>query len=186
MNEKQELRNQYLKYRDSLSLTEINEKSQKVIKKLRGLPDFQKADTILTYVECRSEVRTTEMIDGLLAQQKKRVFCPKVIFNEIEFYEITSLALLKLGYKGIKEPEDNGEMFVKPAKNCLIIMPGVAFSKNRGRLGYGKGFYDRFLTRFPGIKAVALAYECQIAKSLPSESHDKCPDLIVTETRIIK
>ncbi|MCL2717510.1 MAG: 5-formyltetrahydrofolate cyclo-ligase [Lachnospiraceae bacterium] len=122
--------------------------------------------------------------------------------REIAFYEIKALTELAAGYQGIREPVvkdgpaaihpgDNSAVSINDfldseSDNCLMIMPGVVFDGQRGRIGYGKGFYDRFLASYPKLKTVALAYEFQIVSSVPKEDNDVCPDMILTELRIIK
>ena len=209
--DKNTIRKKYLNIRNSLTETELTGKSRIIIESLKELNIYQEADVILTYIEYGSEVRTTELVNEVLTNNEKRIYCPKVIDDEIEFFEITSLDELVIGYKGIREPVignrlmDSNRIMDTDGKQAkvLIIIPGVVFDEKRNRLGYGKGFYDRFLTRYPSVIAshrrwvcgakqsrphlsiVALAYECQIASFVPNEAGDKKPDLIVTETRMI-
>ena len=68
----------------------------------------------------------------------------------------------------------------------LVLIPGAVFDRQRGRMGYGKGFYDRFLAEYIELSGAALAFECQVAKKIPMEEHDIRPDIIVTETGVIR
>jgi 5-formyltetrahydrofolate cyclo-ligase len=95
--------------------------------------------------------------------------------------KIQNLTNLKKGYAGIKEPEGKG---VPPEKIDIVVVPAVAFYKYGHRLGYGKGFYDRFLKKTKALK-VGVAYDFQILEKLPAESHDIPVDLIITPTQII-
>ncbi|MDE7286291.1 MAG: hypothetical protein K2N55_05560 [Lachnospiraceae bacterium] len=71
-------------------------------------------------------------------------------------------------------------------QKCLLLVPGAVFDRERGRMGYGKGFYDRYLDAFPDLKSAALAFECQIVKKVPIEAHDRKPDMIITDKGIIR
>ncbi|MCL2254208.1 MAG: 5-formyltetrahydrofolate cyclo-ligase [Lachnospiraceae bacterium] len=183
MNEKKDLRLLYLKHRDSLSEADLNEKSEIIIGKLVSLDLYKQADTVLTYLDFRSEVRTTDFVKRVLSGQGKRVFVPKVKGEELEFGEISTLEELEIGYQGLREP-----IFINSAtvdfNNCLCVIPGAVFDKNRGRIGYGKGYYDRFLAKYPLTTKIALCFDCQIAPYVPIDSNDVKPDLIITESII--
>jgi 5-formyltetrahydrofolate cyclo-ligase len=101
----------------------------------------------------------------------------------MKFFYITSFEEdLEDGYFGIREPKE-----IHPAKeeNALLLMPGVAFDEARHRVGYGGGFYDRFLEAHPGMVTVALAFEFQVKEEVPFEEFDIRPSRIVTEKRVI-
>ena len=186
---KQALRNRYLGYRNSLSAGERKKKSERIWELLKQQEVFQSAQAVLVYMDYRSEVMTTGMVEELLAAGEKKVFAPRVCGMDIRFYEIGSMEDLIVGYQGIREPrEDSQKLFSQKEEGeakCLVLTPGAVFDRERGRMGYGKGFYDRFLAAFPGISSVALAFDCQIAKKIPVEAHDKRPDMIITETGVI-
>lgn len=187
---KQALRSRYLGYRNSLSTRERREKSARIWEMLKQEAVFQKAQIVLVYMDYRSEVMTTELVRELLSVREKRVFAPKVEGMDIRFYEVESMDDLTDGYQGIREPSAAGEkLFTEEMSkelDCLILVPGAVFDRERGRMGYGKGFYDRYLAAFPGLISAALAFDCQIARKVPVEEHDKRPDMIITETEIIR
>ena len=187
---KQELRSKYLAYRDALSLKERKEKSERIMELLRGDASYRRAQAILVYMDYRSEVETSALVEELLYSGEKRIFAPKVEGMNIRFYEIISMEDLKEGYQGIREPEaDRQRLFTQEMSQelkTLILVPGAVFDRQRGRMGYGKGFYDRYLAAFPALNSVALAFECQIAKKVPEETHDKKTDMIITEAGVIK
>ena len=187
---KQELRSKYLAYRDALSLKERKEKSERIWELLRGDASYRRAQAILVYMDYRSEVETSALVEELLYSGEKRIFAPKVEGMNIRFYEIISMEDLKEGYQGIREPEaDRQRLFTQEMSQelkTLILVPGAVFDRQRGRMGYGKGFYDRYLAAFPALNSVALAFECQIAKKVPEETHDKKTDMIITEAGVIK
>ena len=186
---KQNIRSRYLGLRNSLSVQERMQKSRKIWERLKSVPVYQKAQAVLVYMDYRSEVMTTGLVEELLEDPLKKVFAPKVEGMRISFYEISSLDELEDGYQGIREPKKSPERkFTKEMPeqmDTVILIPGAVFDRQRGRMGYGKGFYDRFLSEYPKVYGIALGFACQIAKTIPMEQHDKRPDLIVTENEII-
>ena len=106
---------------------------------------------------------------------------PKVVGKDMIFYRLTDFSQLESGYFGIPEPREDGE--VTRWEDALMIMPGVAFDKNCNRVGYGGGFYDRFLEKHPKICRVAVSFSFQILEEVPTEPTDICPEIIVTEDR---
>ena len=168
---KQELRNRYLQRRNDLSVQERKEKSIQVLQNLQTLPEFQKAEGVLIYLNYRSEVETIPFVEELLQKREKRIFVPKVCGMDIRFYEITSIEDVKSGYQGILEPKEGMEEFSaqKPdAKDCLM--------------GYGKGFYDRFMKLNPQIYGAGLSFDCQVAPVLPVQAHDYRMNALITES----
>jgi 5-formyltetrahydrofolate cyclo-ligase len=114
----------------------------------------------------------------------KLVYLPKVLPEDyMEFYSYTENTSLISGAYNILEP-DSKDVLV-PDSDTLIIMPGAVFSKDRERIGYGGGYYDRYLAAHPECKTVAVAYDFQILEQIPYEEHDICPDLVVSERRRI-
>ena len=183
MKLKQNIRKELLKKRNTLT-EEQREKYSKLIQEtLLLLPEYIHAEMILTYINYQSEVSTCEIIDHALKAGKK-VFCPKVLKAGImEFYEITSLNDVVCGYKNIPEPQISN-VFTQENENTntVMLMPLVGFDIEKSRLGYGGGFYDRYISKYPGLRKIALAFECQKSESLlPVEITDIKPDLIVTE-----
>lgn len=190
MISKQSVRSKYLTKRDALSLSERKEKSSTIAELLKKESCYQEAEAVFVYMDYRSEVMTTDLVEELLASDKQ-VFAPRVKGFDIVFYEIRSLEDLEAGYQGIREPIEKQEMLLKEAdlkeKKCLVLVPGAVFDRGLCRMGYGKGFYDRFLERCgDNMTAVGLAFSCQLAKQIPTEIHDRRMDLVVTETEVIK
>ncbi|MCM1047559.1 MAG: 5-formyltetrahydrofolate cyclo-ligase [Clostridiales bacterium] len=190
--EKKHIRKKCLLLRDEIPPKLREEKSDKIIGALCGLEQYKKADIILTYVNYQSEVITTKFIERALAD-KKLVFAPRVSGNEMEFYKIDGIDSLTEGYKGIKEPI-GAEAFLDKIRAVdldgennlpLMIMPGAAFDKEGHRIGYGKGYYDKYLSRIDkagiNVYKIALCYECQLLDSIAHEEHDVCVDMVVTE-----
>lgn len=186
--DKQALRNEYLNKRSSLSKSVRTDKSRKIIEGIKRETSFQEAEIVLSYVNYRCEVETTELLEELLRKNEKRVFVPKVEGMNIHFYEIKDLNELSEGYQRIHEPgTDNTRKFhtgLAQNNRCIVIVPGAVFDKQMGRMGYGKGFYDRFFSDYPDLYRVAPAFACQLAKKVPTEQHDIKMNMIVTEAAV--
>lgn len=200
--EKKRLRLAALASRDTLTDVQRRDYSDRIVKSLVNLPCYQEADAILTYVSFRSEVDTFPLLEQAFADGKA-VFAPKVIGKEMTFYQISSPEDLTEGYHGILEPScgySYEEWIDDQSGQCILIcMPGAAFDRARHRIGYGGGFYDRFLSKLlesekemaetarPQVKmtTAALAFSCQIFEEIPWEAHDICPEHIIAETEIV-
>lgn len=166
-----------------LTLEEIQKKSSVIVEKLTRESCFLQAETLYCYVSYNQEVMTKPLITQALAAGK-RVAVPKVMGKEIEFIYLNSLEELIPGYQGIEEP--SGTEIAKEEK-ILMIMPGLAFDENRNRVGYGGGFYDRYLEKYQNtcFVKVAVAFDFQVLSELEMEPCDKRVDFIVTEARKI-
>ncbi len=176
---KKQIRESLLQKRELHTKTE--EDTNKIIEKLLSLPEIKKAKYILLYYPHRNEVNTLPLIKKFL-KEGKNVLLPKVQGNNIIPIIFKDFSQLKEGYAGIKEPEGKP---VSPEKIDIVIVPGVAFDRKGHRLGYGKGYYDRFLSKTDALK-IGLAYDFQIVENLPAEEHDVPLDLIITPTQIIQ
>ncbi len=182
---KQELRNRYLQRRNDLSMQERKEKSIQVLQNLQKLPEFQRAQSVLIYLNYRSEVETIPFVEELLRCKEKRIFVPKVCGMDIWFYEITSTEDVESGYQGILEPkEGTAEFSAKKLdiQKCLMVLPGSVFDRKCNRMGYGKGFYDRFMKLVPKMYGAGLAFDCQVAPALPIQAHDYRMNALITES----
>lgn len=185
--EKREIRKQILKKRDLLSLEYRKEANEKIFQKLVSLKEYKEAGLIMPYINYKSEVDTKKLIMQALTE-RKRVAVPKVLnrSGEMEFYEITSLQEVISGYKGIEEPDIIGKSPLdikrEPGK-VLLIMPGAAFDSLCNRIGYGGGFYDRYLEKYScdNLNTLALCYEIQIVEKIESEIFDQKPAMVLTE-----
>lgn len=188
MEEKRKLRKRILALRDAMPAKEREEKSRRIMETLVSMPVYRETDTILTYVNYRSEVNTTDLVNKALADGR-RVFAPKVSGETMEFYQMTGMEDLREGYKGIREPV-SGRIFGPEADtgHTLMLMPGAVFDGKCRRLGYGKGFYDRYLKRMSEtgllIHTLALCFECQVLPEIPFEEHDIRPQMVLTELRL--
>lgn len=149
---------------------------------LLGLPALERAGTIFCYVSVGSEAGTRELIRWAL-DQGKRVCVPKCEGNgRMRCVEIHGLEELKPAPHYLLEPEDGA--VIGPEEIELCIVPGLGFTKDGRRLGYGGGYYDRFLTVFLGT-AIGLCYDRQLCQALPLEDWDRSVDIIVTDERVL-
>jgi 5-formyltetrahydrofolate cyclo-ligase len=153
------------------------------------LPAWQQAGTIMSYVSFGSEVATPPLITAALAAGK-RVAVPFCVREGRRLIASEVLAFpddLQPGTLGILEPRPESLRPLAPELIDLVIVPGVAFDRAGNRLGYGAGYYDRFLaTLKPGAVTAGLAFAKQIVASVYPEAHDRPVDMVITETEIIK
>jgi 5-formyltetrahydrofolate cyclo-ligase len=185
---KEEIRKAVRQKRDDIPAVIKREKDALVREKLRGIPEFVNAHTIVFYASFRSEVNTFALMEELLMREKKIVL-PKVNKDKhsLMLYQITDMNELTPGHMGIPEPPQNDERLVSINDADLVIVPGAGFDYAGNRLGYGAGYYDSLLSqRTKAIPVIALAYEEQIVDSIPAEKHDVKVDMIVTDKRVIR
>ncbi len=159
----------------------VKELSGAICKTLLSMDIYQNANCICLYISAKNEVDTTPIIEAAL-QAGKMVAAPRVRDKQMDFIVFHSMEELELGSFGILEP--TGAEVVTP-EQALLIMPGVAFDMNCNRIGYGGGFYDRYLAEHEAKVSVAFAYELQMVEQLEVEGFDKKPDMIITEKRVI-
>ena len=164
-----------------------DELSRTICAKFMALPAFADAKTVMFYVDAGSEVRTRHDLPDALATGK-RIVVPYCIVetNELELFHLESMDELVEGAYRILEPR--AELRSTPGKRVdvadldLVMVPGTAFDAHGGRMGQGKGYYDRLLTNARAdVPLVALAFECQIVEEIPVAAHDVYMDQIVTE-----
>lgn len=179
--EKSSLRKILLEKRDSISFDLIKILSKQIQTNLEKVADYRKAQSIAFYYPIGSEVPTQGLMLKILSLGKD-VLLPKVVGDQLEFRKIKDLNSLEKGTFDIMEPKDNCE---KSDKMDVVIVPTVGISPDGSRLGYGHGFYDRFLAKVNAV-SIALTYEKQIVKSVPFDQNDVKIDWIVTEDRAFK
>ncbi len=185
MLDKGHLRKIMLDRRNKLSDEEITAKSKKIMDFVFSLEQFSKAKTVMFYVDAKNEVRTKEAIMKAL-KLNKRVVVPKVYKHQVlKAIQIKGLDELCLGTFGILEPVHDQQAF--PRDIDLVLVPGVAFDEDGYRLGYGGGYYDNFLPQLrANVKKVAIAFDIQVLKTVPSEKHDVRMDFIITESKVLR
>ena len=179
---KDEVKKKMLEKRKYLPKEEIIEKSRKIEANLFNLEQYKKSKTIMFFVSFNSEAYTHDMIRKSL--KDKTVVVPKVVHHEIEPSVIIDFDNLISGKFGILEPIDVIKIAYKNID--LVLVPGIAFDKEGHRIGYGFGYYDRFLRKVPKALKIGLAFDFQVADKIPREAHDASVDLIVTDERVIE
>ena len=179
--QKESLRNLLLEKRDNTSFDLMKIVSGKIQKKLKKIFAFKNAQKIGVYYPIGSEVFTQDIIQELISQGKE-VFLPKVVGEKMEFRKIEDFSSLEQGNFDIMEPKDGC-----PTDNNLdvILVPTVGISPSGVRLGYGHGFYDKFLAENK-TTTISLTYEKQIIKNIPKSDHDVLIDWIVTEDQVLQ
>jgi len=185
---KKALKEQIFSKRSSLSANEIKKKSASIKTNLYSLQEFNKSKNILFYVSFDNEVDTQEIIRELLGKKGKNIIVPYVEEGNsiLQISELQNFNELEPKTFGILEPKLKHIRKFKPNNLDLVIIPGIAFDLAGNRIGYGYGYYDRFLKQMKhDIKKIALAYEFQIVERIPAEKHDARMDMIVTEKKII-
>ncbi len=173
-DEKARLRKELRKKSELLSSEERNRRSQALIGRLLKHPRFLKARTLLTYVALESEVETRPFVEEAL-KQGKRVFVPLVERggDRIQMMEISGTGELKSGTYGVWEPPFELHRIGDPLELDLVIVPGVSFDREGGRLGRGKGSFDRFLQEAHNAYRIGLAFEYQIVDRVPRAERDR-------------
>lgn len=188
--QKKKLRSVYLKKRSEMELIKRQEGSRKIAEKVLSSNPFGAARTVFVYASYKSEVETRKLIQEAVARGK-RVAVPKVNGDSMDFFVIRAWEDLFPGHQGILEPQITTEEPVYPGENDLMLLPGAVFDRNGVRIGYGGGYYDKYLERIEetnGSKLykMGLCFECQIYPGkLPAEAYDKKMDCILTERRVI-
>jgi len=184
--DREAIRSEVLAKRSKLDDNERALRSEEIRKKLSDFSLYKDADFVLCYASYNKEVDTFSIIK-MAIEDGKAVYCPRVIGRNMVFLRVYAVEELQLSDKGIPEPFLS-EVFTPSigAKKGLCIMPGVAFDRNRNRLGYGGGFYDRYLgIHKEFVNTVALAFSMQIIDEIATEPHDIKPEAIITNKEII-
>ena len=174
--DKKELRKQIRELKRAMSPGQIERASNRLGEQFAASELYQKAKTIYGYLPYNQEVRTVPMLQRAL-RDGKRVAVPKVYGDEMKFIYLDDLTAVEKGYAGIPEPVADGP--VADDKTALVLMPGLAFDPEGHRIGYGGGFYDKFLAAEPSHPTLALCYEFQMLPKLETEAFDMPVDCVL-------
>ena len=193
---KKQIRTRVLKERRALTAEARDRYSQKIRSLTVMHPLFQSAREIYCYASFREEVQTAGIMEEAW-NSGKRVAVPRVTDEgKMEVFYIESLTELSSGYQGIPEPRWDAEKIALPESisetgihpgpargesHVLVLLPGAAFDKKGGRIGYGKGFYDRYLYKYPKCHKIGLAYSIQCVEEIPEEPLDISVEAVITE-----
>lgn len=167
--DKKALRKQIREQKRAMTPDRIENASKKLGELFLATELYRNAKTVYGYLPYNQEVRTVPMLEQALADGK-RVAVPKVYGDEMRFIYLTDLTQVEIGYSGIPEPIADGPLGDDPT--ALVLMPGLAFDKEGHRIGYGGGFYDKFLAAEPDHPTIALCYDFQMVPQLPTEEFD--------------
>ncbi len=182
---KRVLRKRLLRKRKTHVPKAAQTKNALILKRVLQLPEFRKAKTVMLYAPIYGEVDTKGIFYAAL-KQRKRVGLPKVKGEQLEARAVKSWEELGKGVLGVLEPLKHSHA-LEPSEIGLVFVPGIAFDEEGYRLGYGKGFYDRFLGQVSKeAKKIGLAYEFQVVKRLPREPHDEKVNILITEKRVLR
>ena len=163
---------------------EVFELSSRIQESFISTPEFKDSKRIALYASFRNEVLTDDILTAAV-KQRKEVFFPKLVSpGKIVFLAVRAKTELFQGSHDIPEPLAGGRPESVETFD-LMVAPGVVFDENGGRIGYGKGYYDRILCE-ARCRVVALAFDFQVREEVPCEEHDMTVDAIVTERRIVR
>ena len=198
---KAEIRNMQKELRKGLSIEELEYRSNCIWERLINTIAYQNCTNLFTFVSLADEVNTHSIIIDSI-NRKKRVYVPRVEARRMEFYQITNLDHLTLSKFGILEPEgcDENRFVIDYNPNILnegkdpekqyqnlLLLPGLAFDLKGNRIGYGAGYYDKYLASYPEdtFYKIALAFEFQLMEEIPSEEYDRKADAIITPKELM-
>ena len=174
--DKQALRKEIREKKRAMTEADILSKSEKLGQLFAASEAYRQAKTIYGYLPYNQEVRTTAMLQKAL-EDGKRVAVPKCYGDEMRFIYLEDLSKVEKGYCNIPEPIEDGPIADDPT--ALVLMPGLAFDPQGHRMGYGGGFYDKFLAAEPNHPTLALCYDFQMLEHLETESHDIPVDTVL-------
>ncbi|MBS3810654.1 MAG: 5-formyltetrahydrofolate cyclo-ligase [Halanaerobiales bacterium] len=190
MKSKNNLRKEYLRKRENLSLEFIKEKSKIITEKLKKYIEKNKYKNIMIFVSFRNEVQTHNLIKELLSEEDKNIYVPYIdkSVNDMRISKIEDFEKdLQAGMFNILEPKiklRKDELY----KNLdMIVVPGLIFSKQGYRIGYGGGYYDKFLSKITeDVKIIGITFSPFIVDKLPIDKYDLPVDLIINENNEIE
>lgn len=172
--EKKTLRQQIRQLKREHSAEELQRQSAIIMQKLSMNPSFQKAERVMLYASLPDEVQTLDFLT--VWKNRKMIILPTVVGDDIIPVALKSDSKMVEGDFHILEPEE--KPYYGPLD--LIVVPGMAFDPHGHRLGRGKGYYDRFLTKYPDVKTIGICFDFQLLPEIPTEPHDKIIDEIIT------
>ncbi|MCR9199151.1 MAG: 5-formyltetrahydrofolate cyclo-ligase [Planctomycetaceae bacterium] len=166
-----------------------DELSRRIVNAFMALPEFATAETVMFYVDVRSEVRTRFDLPAAIESGRKIVVPWCNDDGELELFHLSSMEQLEIGMYKILEPavalRNDPQYQVGVEELDLIMVPGVGFDTRGARMGHGKGYYDKLLEHArKDTPLVALAFECQMFEDIPVAEHDVFMDMVITEDRI--
>ena len=174
--DKKTLRKRIREQKRAMTQLQIETASEKLVQMFLNTELYRDAKTIYGYLPYNQEVRTEPILQRALADGK-RVAVPKIYGDEMKFIYLPDLSQVASGYAGIPEPIADEPVGDDPT--ALVLMPGMAFTKEGYRIGYGGGYYDKFLAAEPNHPTIALCYDFQMVEQLPTEEFDVPVDMVL-------
>ena len=175
---KVDLRKQVKVLLKSMDLDEKSRMDHQVYLQVLKHQELTNAKSVYGYMALFWETGTLELIEYFWSCGISVAF-PKVEGSEMEFYKVESMDDLEIGTYRIMEPKHHCEKVNWP--DAVIMVPGIAFTRDGKRLGKGGGYYDKYLEKYPGHRTVAFAYDFQMVSDLPTDDHDHAVDIVITE-----
>lgn len=175
---KQEIRKRCRTLRNAMTEEERERASRQMAKAVLASETYQRAPVILAYIDAKNEISPAAILEDAW-RQNKTVAVPRVHGKTMDFYQIQGFEDLEPGAFGIREPQESCPLV--EISQGLMLAPGVAFDGSGRRIGYGGGFYDRYLADHPQLTVWGLAFSCQVLPQVPAEETDRRMDQVVTE-----
>lgn len=184
MADKKALRAEMRARRSACADREIRDEA--LFRRITGSALYRESESVLCYVSFGDEAGTLRLLRQALADGK-RVFVPRCVpnTNQMVFYRIETLDALKPGSYGILEPPDAEYLRYTGADTAICFVPGLAFTAQGMRIGYGKGYFDTFLEKID-VCAVGLCYDFQLVPDIPAQAHDISMDYIITDKSLYR
>ena len=177
---KHALRKKFLHIRNNLDTTYQIQATEKIFKTLEESDIFKNSQKIFIYVGFGTEIQTEYLIKKYI--NSKEIFVPKIVSRTMKLVKIKDWSDLSVGHFNVLEPIQN-DFYAEEID--LVITPSIVFDKDGYRLGYGKGYYDKYFSENKYKASLGLSFEKLLQEEIPTEKHDKNVDLIITEERII-
>lgn len=178
--EKKTIRKQYKSIRNNMAPGQVKELSERICANVIASPQFLEAERIFAYYPLENEVDVRKIVREAWRQGKQVAF-PRVSGEEMFYFEASDFLKLHPGTFGVMEPV---ETYPVEWESGLMLVPGVAFDRKGNRMGFGKGYYDRYLSEHPGCTRMGIAYECQVGDQIPAEETDMPLHYLATEQGI--
>lgn len=183
------IRKEKLEARRDLAPEDRKRLSASICERFLAGEDYKCADTILLYKAYNNEVDTDMIFDKAIADGKKVAYPLTKMTDglpDLRFYVISDMSQLTEGYMGIMEPDMKKNLDIFEGSADVCVCPGVAFDRKCHRLGYGKAFYDSYITKTKPGKVIGLAFEIQISDDFETEESDRAMDIVITDSAVYK
>lgn len=182
-NSKADFRRMALQRRTDLDEQVRKCASVQLSERIMAHPWYQQAEDVLAFYPYGTEIDIREILQDV-SERGKHLYLPKVLGDVMEFYRVESLENLEEGYKGIREPKGDTETYsysLAEERNVIVLMPGAAFDKDRNRIGYGKGYYDKYLQDKNILQehSIAVGFTCQEVEHIPADATDIKPCQVI-------